>query len=313
MLKDTIYHYCSLDTLINIFKNKTLRLSDVNRLNDKLETKALMGLVKQRIIEKMLKVVQGKYLIYGMPNDSAVKYIVETAINQLQLKNNSMLYVTCFSGEEDLLSQWINYGDNGKGVAIGFNFDYFNFISNQYDELQFNKVHYADKGIDDLVLEKYSTLIFEQIYDAMKDDCLYGILTNPNGRNLLDKLNRESIFEEFIFDKHNSFKAENEYRLVFNPQKTKENYFEEIDKNELKELFSNNIQFKSIGNNIISYLDLHIDEFSKKGDELLNKIILGPNCNASEGDVVLLLKFCGFSEIADSIDIDPSASSYKIV
>lgn len=311
MSDGTIYHYCSLDTLINIFKNKTFRLSDVNRLNDKKETKALMSIIKQRIIEKILKVVSGGYLIYGMSNENAVKYIVDIAINQLQLKSNSMLYVGCFSGEDDLLSQWISYGDNGKGVAIGFNIDYFNFISNSYDQFQFNKVRYIDIDIDDLVLENNSTLIFDQIYSAMEKGSLYDILTNPNGSNIFDKWDRDSIFKNFIFDKHVSFKSEDEYRLVFNSQTTKESYFEEFTKNDFKELFPNSIQFKSIGNNIISYVDLLINEFSGDGNILLNKVVLGPNCNANKDDIILLLQSCDFFEVAESIGVVRSKSTYR--
>ena len=34
-----IYHYCSLDTFAQIIKNKTIRLSDLNKTNDYMEKK----------------------------------------------------------------------------------------------------------------------------------------------------------------------------------------------------------------------------------------------------------------------------------
>ena len=32
-------------------------------------------------------------------------------------------YVTCFSYQNDLLSQWRGYADDGRGAAIGFDLD----------------------------------------------------------------------------------------------------------------------------------------------------------------------------------------------
>lgn len=34
LMIDIIYHYCSLETFVQIIKNKTIRLSDLNKTND---------------------------------------------------------------------------------------------------------------------------------------------------------------------------------------------------------------------------------------------------------------------------------------
>lgn len=48
-----IYHYCSLDTFVQIVKNKTIRLSDLDKTNDFMEKKmgsgAVTGGFKKRI------------------------------------------------------------------------------------------------------------------------------------------------------------------------------------------------------------------------------------------------------------------------
>ena len=38
-MKKSIYHYCSLETFSQIVKNKTIRLSDLNKTNDYMEKK----------------------------------------------------------------------------------------------------------------------------------------------------------------------------------------------------------------------------------------------------------------------------------
>jgi hypothetical protein len=44
---DTVYHYCSLETFLNIINNKTIRLSDINKSNDYLETKTTIEFKKK--------------------------------------------------------------------------------------------------------------------------------------------------------------------------------------------------------------------------------------------------------------------------
>ena len=41
-MKQLVYHYCSLSTLLNILEHKTIRLSDINKQNDTNESKALL-------------------------------------------------------------------------------------------------------------------------------------------------------------------------------------------------------------------------------------------------------------------------------
>lgn len=38
-MSKSIYHYCSLETFSQIVKNKTIRLSDLNKTNDYMEKK----------------------------------------------------------------------------------------------------------------------------------------------------------------------------------------------------------------------------------------------------------------------------------
>lgn len=54
MAKDkSIYHYCSVDTLIAIIQNKTLRLSDLNKTNDYMEKKWAKKLIIDILKEKL--------------------------------------------------------------------------------------------------------------------------------------------------------------------------------------------------------------------------------------------------------------------
>lgn len=58
---------------------------------------------------------------FGIDNEAAMKLLIETVLDRFRKYSDILVYAACFSGESDLLSQWCEYADNGKGVAIGFN------------------------------------------------------------------------------------------------------------------------------------------------------------------------------------------------
>ncbi len=90
-----LYHYCSVETFFQIIKNQTLRLTNIQYMNDAEE------------------------LHYGMDllGEAEDKYKIEK-----KFRYAMRIYAMCFCEERDLLSQWRGYGDNAEGVSIGFDF-----------------------------------------------------------------------------------------------------------------------------------------------------------------------------------------------
>ena len=70
---------------------------------------------------------------------------------------NTLNYVTCFSEQKDLLSMWRGYGDNGKGIAIGFSNDWLKQFNNQSTRdfnllnVRYGEVRYESKQKDMIV------------------------------------------------------------------------------------------------------------------------------------------------------------------
>jgi hypothetical protein len=103
---NTIYHYTNLNNFISIVENQTLYCTNISFLNDKREYKYGVDLLLGRI--DILK-------------DSGFNVeILDMLTKHIDLIFKSERYVTCFSKNGDLLSQWRAYANNGKGVAIGF-------------------------------------------------------------------------------------------------------------------------------------------------------------------------------------------------
>ena len=117
-----VYHYCSLDTFCKIINNKSLRMTNIQKSNDKLEIRYCYKSFKDTFIKACNDYSKNKeYEIAEVFNRIDFEYLLSKSI----LNESLIYYAVCFSEDNDLLSQWRAYSDNGKGVAIGFNTECF--------------------------------------------------------------------------------------------------------------------------------------------------------------------------------------------
>lgn len=87
------YHYTRFNTLLDILKSNKLRFSGVAGLNDAKEMRS-----KSDVFGKKIKNPFSDY--------------------RMKIINNR--YVFCMSKRGDDLNQWRLYGDDGKGICLGF-------------------------------------------------------------------------------------------------------------------------------------------------------------------------------------------------
>ena len=91
-----LYHYCSVETFFQIIKNQTLRLTNIQYMNDSEELHYGMDLLGE---------AEDKYKLIDKRSRDYVN-----------------IYAMCFSEMGDLLSQWRGYGDNAEGLSISLIF-----------------------------------------------------------------------------------------------------------------------------------------------------------------------------------------------
>ena len=165
---ELLYHYCSVETFFQIIKNQTLRLTNIQYMNDSEE------------------------LHYGM--DQLEKIGSVFLSGGKEYRGYIDIYAMCFSEEGDLLSQWRGYGDNAEGVSIGFDFSVLkdedklnipkNSKSNAYYSHSVQKVIYDDKEQRQKINEfiEYKKEISNQIDSALTKrwHTLISSLKNPN-------------------------------------------------------------------------------------------------------------------------------------
>lgn len=108
-IPETLYHYTSLQGLLGILESGQLWASHIRYLNDQSEQKHIWSMIESR--------TAGKHLAENHPD-------VRNALENLQLyvRNRRIkdTYVTSFSSDGDLLSQWLSYCPLGVGFSIGF-------------------------------------------------------------------------------------------------------------------------------------------------------------------------------------------------
>lgn len=108
-----VHHYTSIQTLYHIIESQSLIATNALYLNDKNEYQ--QGLYTYKF--EMGSNIYDKY-------SKLVKQLIAKIRPQFDTLAVSDYYVTCFSAEQDLLSQWTAYGDAGKGVSISFNLNH---------------------------------------------------------------------------------------------------------------------------------------------------------------------------------------------
>lgn len=303
-IPNTLYHYCTVDTMLKILQNHCIWLSDAEKTNDKTELKYFCEIMKDMLL-RLLESYRGKF-------DSNLLMLVQSVLKKA-IENihrgsayavkNTKNYLCCFSESADLLSQWRAYGGNGQGVAIGFNAKLLSRINDMY-HYDFVKVIYNNntvfKNIEEDMREK-----LKYILESITDEELNPTDITFNLAPILTPI----LQERYPF-KHPSFKEEREWRLF---RKQMGNFDEDTgeiepffkgafhDDDDIFECFSrSDLKFRSLQDDICSYFELGFEKCKK---DIIKKIILGPKCQIDERDLKILLRKYMYINDVDSNEI----------
>lgn len=208
----TIYHYTSVEVFEKMLHDESdFYLSESTLLNDRKEL--LAGIDLLFTYQKEI----GIDLFCGLKKEFVKEYVGNPTEEP---------WVMCFSSDADSLGQWISYTDRQRGgVAVGFDIDQlFNRI----------KIGYNNWNVVD---DKYGCLMylvpcFYEESDITEISKLIEYLFGEYREHQLelngysDDSARRAITMELILIfssmiKHESFHAENEWRIVFLPHSEK--------------------------------------------------------------------------------------------
>lgn len=195
-----LYHYTSVETLYKILHNTEeefikLRANYYKKMNDEVECHYFANTVKEILSELNNDCIK---------TDESKQNVVEP-------------YIISFSKLEDSLPMWSMYGDDGKGVAIGFSHE---SISEAVANYQKHRNSIITKQC------------FCKLYDCKywnKDDILNEYVKKYKFNKECEKecsVNINDIHSISYLVKHPSFFYEQELRVVFLCNNNKPNYIE---------------------------------------------------------------------------------------
>ena len=191
-------------------------------------------------------------------------------------------YVTCFSYQNDLLSQWRGYADDGRGAAIGFDLDVLKEVVTVSPEI-------SKPSIVSLHKISYSeTEQREVVRESIEEKQDYEIEVLDKVMNCFEKKFLK-LFQESVYMKNPFFREESEIRLCeFSPKQFLMG--REVELSLGARLYNYSYYVKE--SQLISYVDF---DFSDCLDRLIKELVIGPKCLMSERDMEYYLTTLGLS------------------
>lgn len=313
---DKIYHYCSLETFAQIIKNKTIRLSDLNKTNDYMEKKWGMKLLYRALYSEL----KNRGIVMDLKEDY---WYSENAHNHLeQLENditsslNHQTLITCFSTKKDMLSQWRAYGNDGVGVAIGFDYNLFKKLLKSEKKFLIDSVIYKKEKQEKKIKEELFTPAFMYMENMFAQDAVR--CSDDYNEYFVEEFDCfcECLYDDvervFPFLKNPAFEEEKEVRIVYNT-----GIYEEIEDEEFlldtskaipigrnEELVLQPMQYVVKNDKLVAYADLKFERCINKG--IIKEIVIGPKAKVSIDDVHRFLLLNGICS-----DVNKSESSYQ--
>lgn len=301
------YHYCSLETACAIISNASLRLCDITKSNDSAEI--TYGYAAAMDSLKRIGLISGS----GPTLEFADHWIellrpeyqtlLREALSRHLLPPNRLCYAVCLSERADQLSQWRAYGDDGRGVALGFDLSTF-----AQREPSFTVC--SDDGHP---LETHMMTLYRPIvYGRERSTECFDELAARMARNVHDlraasagtqDAVRARLLDatlEFIaataFCKKRFFREEREWRLAIWGPNANTAGFETLQEglaHALPRRFPDTVTHARFTvlprtDRLVPTIDLGLDL-----GRTLRAVMIGPRCTASEQDIRMLLTSAG--------------------
>jgi hypothetical protein len=261
-----MYHYCTLDSFLSIVKYKTIRMSDINTMNDFSEY--------HWAYEKFIETINIEYEKY----EREFFDYVDERFSSIQL--HILPLICCFSTSGDVLSQWRAYTGDSSGVAIGFDSSALKKLSVAVRKVDYNKENQI----------RYFKEILKAFYLLWKTK-----KTKREEKELNQMINIESV--DVCAFKNTAFSEESEVRLIRativdltnGVMKLSDSVGSGADRVSRK---VQNINYRARDGGLIAYIDL---PFSGLGRKVIKEVVLGPKSKNNGNEVSAFLTSSGFS------------------
>lgn len=309
-----LYHYCNNIKCFSILQGKTIRLYDIGKSNDYNELKLFYPKVFSCLWDNYCKNPFPLYFEGKRDADAFTelleisKFILEEKFTTGDFSN----LVMCFSEENDLLSQWRGYADDGKGCCIGFSHEQLHqYCLESEGVLRLEQIEYLTEEQIFSKLEKFTLECLDELKTLRQwivDNMTLNDADSDSDTDGLLSYNFNGMIENFFVDslkyKSISFKEEKEWRLFLsncaykNPEWICGSIFEtNHGPNGFKEtidFMKNRIEFTITMNDLITYLPINFAEFTNNP---IKQLWIGPKNKISLSDINLFLSQNEYKEM----------------
>ena len=202
---EVLYHYTTMNALCNLLNGVTDRgdgqtpdyrfriwVSCADYMNDPLE-----GVFFRKCLHEAFLRYQSAH---DLPDKSGYMPFAFTALNL----NRQTFYAFSLSEHADSLPMWVAYGNNGQGVAIGFDTEEFARAAAEYPYCHFLKMAYRTGGE---FAEMFSDEDMARAYEAIRP--------REDGGCSVCYADYDFLHDKYSHVKNRYYAAEREWRLVF--------------------------------------------------------------------------------------------------
>lgn len=270
------FHYTDIHGLLGILESSTLRMCSYRTMNDSMELKWSIQKKLNAIQKKVSEPLQYEFLTE-----------IENSLKSVPLH----AYLICFSSEKDLLSQWRAYGDDGKGVAIGFDLEATHFDHRPPRVEPYEADMLA--GYFDVLYDRESLQVGINNYIELFNKYIDILKQKPSEKKRFADQIAVFLLQDSVAHKNPAFKEENECRII---NLTYQNYNGNFIGT------TSGIEFKASGKKLTSYFEY---KFPKN---IVTEIVLGPKSEIDEKELYLFLDKNGYG---DHVIITHSSASYR--
>lgn len=266
------YYYCKMDTFKAMLKSKTLWLTDLTKSNDAEEVARAYENLWNRVKARLETTDLNKEILYSQFDLLASTFTIQSKVD--------IPYGCCFCSEKDLVQQWREYGENGKGVAVGLDLDCIPELKKQYpitsclfsDALGYEMVYYDCMKLE----EEFVTICYDTIRKYGKRAWLMSILPT---------------FKHYAgFIKNPTFRDEKETRIVYYPNE----HFED--------------QPGGLGPLKTEIVPHYLLPWAAKADSAIRSVTIGYTNQIKNEDINALIEKSGIKE---KVIISRSECSYR--
>lgn len=221
-----IYKYCSAELFEKIVNSHSMWMTDISESNDTSELKLVYNVVKETFVEEFDQ-KKPEYMDEFFNKEDFLKFYEAHTKNIDEVEMNvHTQYVSCFSQDGDMLSQWRGYADDGKGLSICFDSDKL-IIDDSYT---YRKVEYN--------LYKQKALFRPEIKRLISEIRQY-----VKANKTIDGYDKSKFMVAYnklllmgVFVKNNFFNEEHESRYCFHDFKGKDHIEILIGEEDIKQV-----------------------------------------------------------------------------